>query len=183
MTPLSYKYRIYIAVTLFAIFAIGLFLFGYDIFGNRNAVLAQALTAKTKEYDELEQEQRSFELGQRDLKTLESKPFQPDELFSKDTKVVKEIKTLETIAAEQGIDFKLQVSGTSKDAKKVEKTKRELFAVPYTVTLEGSYEAVMKFMESIEHLNFATHVTGVSINALKGDQVRAVLTAQFYIKK
>lgn len=183
MMQLSYKYKIIIALAVFVLFAAGMFFYGYGILESRNQILARAATERETEYQLLEVERKSFEQGQKDLTSLAKKNIPPSELFSKNTKVVKEIKILESIAAQNNVTFSLSISGTAKSALKAVGTTSEIYTIPYGATLEGSFDGIMKFMQQIEHLPFVTHVKQMNITALENGNVRSQLNSEFYIKK
>lgn len=183
MKQLSYKYKIIIMVVGFVIFAVLMFWYGYNILDSKNAVLSAAAIERQTEFELLQVEQKSFEQGQKDLASLSEKAVPPSELFSKDTKVVKEIKKLEEIAAQNGLVLSLAITGSTLTAEPAEGTLSEILIVPYVATLEGSFEGIMKFMESTEHLAFATQTSMVDISAQPKGPLRANLNSQFYIKK
>lgn len=183
MKPLSYKYKIIIASVVFVAFAAGMFGYGYTLLEGRNQRLSDAALESQTQYELLKVEQRSFEQGQKDIATLAQKPVPPEELFSRDTKVVKEIKTLEDIAAQNNVEFALAISGTSKTAVQATGTASEIFVVPYTATITGSFDGIMKYMQKAEHLPFATHMNLVTLTAQEDGDLRAQLNSEFYIKK
>jgi len=182
MKKTSAKYKIYGLIVVILVIAGVFFGFVYGWMDGKNEALGQALADKNQEFAEVFAEQQSYELGKKDLTTLESKPFQPDDLFSQDTKVVKEIKTLETLAAGLGIDFTLQVSGTVKTAPKLSKATAQLYTVTYTVILEGPFDKIVNYIETTEHLNFVTSTRAVKMEAAEDGNARATLTSDFYIK-
>jgi Tfp pilus assembly protein PilO len=183
MHQLSYQYRIYIAAAIFAVFAVVVVVFGYGFFDSRNEALAEQAAVTKQAYENAQAEQKSYEQGKRDLATLEKKDLKPLELFSQDVTVVDKIADLEAKAKAEQISFTLQVSGTRSDAAPLPGTISSLLIVPYTMNVAGSYEQVLRFLERVEHVNFATSVKGITISAQKGNQVRALITAEFYIQK
>lgn len=183
MKKLSYKYKIIIAIVAFAVFALIMFTYGYGILNGRNQSSADIAMQRESELEMLRREQRSFEQGKKDLATLATRKYPPDELFSKDTKVVKEIRALEEIAARFGLDFRLSISGSTKTATVVPGATSEIYIIPYTATLEGSYEDLHSYLQEAEHLPFSTHTTKVTISSLDDDGIRAMLDSEFYIKK
>jgi hypothetical protein len=182
MKGFSYKYKIYALVAAVIVAVLIFFLFVYGWMDGRNETVAAAVAAKNQEYAEVQAEEQSYELGKKDLVTLQSKPFQPADLFSQDTKVVKEIKTLETLAGTLGVRFSLNVSGTIKDAPKLPGVSSTLYTVPYTVTLEGPFDKIVNFIETTEHLNFVTQTKALSLGASEGGGTQATLTSEFFIK-
>ncbi len=183
MNTFSYKYKIIIAIVVFVLFAVGMFFYGYNIFDSRNRMMADSATQRQGELETLRREQRSFEQGNRDLANLAARPYPPEELFSRDTKVVKEIRMLEEIAARFGLGFRLAIAGNTKTAIAAPGATSELFVIPYTATLEGSYEQLNNYLQEAEHLPFATHTTKVSVAAQESGDIKAILSSEFYIKK
>lgn len=182
MAGMSYKYKIYTLLAGVAVVALFFFLFVYNWMDGKNQALADAVSIKNQEYAEVLAEQQSYEFGQKDLTTLEDKPLQPDDLFSQDTKVVKEIKTLETLAQTLQLEFTLQIAGTIKTAPKLPKASGQLYLVPYTITVEGAFDKIVNFIETAENLNFVTQTKNVVVGAGENGRVRANLTSEFYIK-
>ncbi len=182
MNKYSAKYKIYGLIGTMLVLAGIFFGFVYGWMDRKNEAVATALAVKNQEFAEVFAEQQSYELGKRDLVTLESKPFQPDDLFSEDTKVVKEIKTLETLAQGLELSFTLQVSGSVKTAPKLSNATGQLYTVPYTVILEGPFDKITNYIQTTEHLNFVTSTKAVKIEASDGGQTQATLTSEFYIK-
>lgn len=162
--------------------ALVFFFFVYKWVESKNQAVADAVAVKNQEHAEVLAEQQSYEFGKRDLVALAAKPLQPDDLFSQDTKVVKEIKTLEALAQGLGIELTLQISGTIKTAPKLAGSTAQLYTVPYTVTLVGPFDKIVNFVESSEHLNFVTQTKAVAVGVASPSTVRATLTSEFYIK-
>jgi len=182
MKGFSYKYKIYVLIAAVVMAALVFFGLIYGWVARSNEAVANGLTAKNQEYAEVLAEEQSYELGKKDLVTLQSKQLQPADLFSQDTKVVKEINTLETLAGSLGVKFNLSVSGTVKDAPKVPGVSSTLYTVPYTVTLEGPFDKVINFIETTEHLNFVTQTNALSMGPDDKGGVQATLTSAFFIK-
>jgi hypothetical protein len=182
MAGMSYKYKIYTLLAVIAVVALVFFLFIYSWMDGKNQALADAVAIKNQEYAEVLAEQQSYEFGQKDLTALAEKPLQPDDLFSQDTKVVKEIKTLETLAQTLGLEFTLQIAGTIQTAVKLPKASGQLYLVPYTVTVEGPFDKLVNYIETAENLNFVTQTKNLVIGAGESGRVRATLTSEFYIK-
>ena len=179
---MKYKTKISLVAVVFAAIAAIMFFFIFPRFHSRNVNLSVEVSSQRQTLEQLLQQQRSFEQGKKDLETLKSKPIQPDELFSRDTRVVKEIKTLESLATTYALDMKLQVSGTAKDAQKV-KSSSQLLSVPYSLTVSGPFDKVLAFLDSAENLPFITPVKTLVVSAEKEGIVKTILTADFYIKK
>lgn len=182
MKKLSYRYKIIILLVTWLLL-VGI-LFGY-VFGwlkSLNEAQVQDILAKKKEQLELQEEQRSYQLATIDLEELEEKQLQPAEFFSKDTTLVKEIKTLEDFAALNGIQITTSISGTVTSLKKAQ-TSTELLIAPYTVVITGSYNSVLAFIHGMEYMGFITHIKQVSMQSVGNGDVSATLSSQYFIRK
>lgn len=183
MSTLSHKNKIIVAGCCFVIVTAVLVSYIFPLFDKTNAALAGKTLDARKEQAELEAEQRNFELGKRDLTNLAQKPFQPDNFFSNDTSLVKEIKILEDAAKNLSIDLATTVTGTVGSAPKA-KTTTDIRMVPTTVQAIGSYVALMQFMQTLEHLSFIMNVKTITISPTDvSDRVSLSLTGNFYVKK
>lgn len=183
MSKLSSRIKLFIVIIGFAVFAALMFTYGYGILESRNQVKLDLVNQKNLELEVLIKEQKNFEQGKKDIETLSQKTFPPQELFSKDTKVVKEIQTLETLAERYSLEMDLAVAGTSKNAIKVPGVTSELVLVPYIVTVEGAYNNIMQYVEAAEHTIFATQVKAVDFTAVEDGNTRAEFSSEFYLKK
>lgn len=183
MKGIANKTKIIVVVVLFILFAVGMFLFGYGIMASRNQVIADQIAERKIELESLKKEQRSFEEGKKDLAQLKDSLHPPEELFSSDTKVVKEIQQLEATALRYDLELRISVSGDAKTAVKVPGTSGELYAIPYTISLDGEFGNILKFMQTVERLPFITHAKAVSVNATSKDETNTSITSEFYIKK
>lgn len=183
MKGMTSKLKIIILVTVFILFAGGMYFFGYNIMANRNQVLADSIAKSNVELEVLQREQKSFEQGKKDLAILEKSQYPPDDLFSRDTKVVKEIQQLESAAQRYGLEMIISVSGSVTAATPAEGTFSELFAIPYTINIEGSSDNILLFMQALERMPFITHTNTLSISVVDEDTTSGVITSEFYIKK
>jgi Tfp pilus assembly protein PilO len=161
-----------------------MFGFIYPKFDSKNQALVDELNTKKAEFDNLQSERKSFELGQRDLKQMATRPYQPQDLFKTDKFLVEAVEQLEQGARESDVEFTLQVSSVSTTtAVKPPKTASGLIAIPYSMEVKGSFANVVSFMERTEHMPFITHVEAVEIRAAANKTVLGSLRAQFYIRK
>lgn len=179
---MTFRLKIYVVVGAFIVLALAMFLLVFKSLQSRNAVLSADVADKRQSLEQLLQEQRSFEQGIQDLENLKTRPFQPENLFSRDTRVVKEIQILEDLSKIYSLDMVLQISGTAKEAQKVKSTS-ELLSVPYTMEITGPFDKVLAFLDSSENLSFISPVKTLNITALEDGGVKATLTADFYLKK
>lgn len=179
---MKYKSKINLVVLIFAVISFVMFYFVFGRLHDRNQKLSLEVADQRQTLDQLQQEQKSFEQGKKDIATIKTKSVQPEDLFNSDTHVVKEIKTMEDLSKTYALDMNLQVSGTAKDAQKV-KTSTQLLSVPYSITVTGAFDKVLAFLDSTENLSFISPVQTLSVSAQKGGLVKTTVTAYFYIKK
>lgn len=183
MPKLTARVKLFIVIFSFAAFAALMFAYGYAIIENRNQGRLDLVNQKNLELEVLRKEQTNFEQGKKDIEALASKAFPPQELFSKDTKVVKEIRDLEEFAARYSLEMNLAVSGTSKTAVKVPGVTSDLLLVPYVVTVTGAFNNIMQYIEAVEHSTFITQTKAIDITAIAGGLSRAELSSEFYLRK
>lgn len=182
MMPINGKTKIILLVVGFIMFSGLMYWFGYGVIGTRTQVFSDAINTKKVELEVLQREQKSFEEGKKDLAEVAKSAYPPSELFSNDTKVVKEIQQLEATAQKYSLDMTLSVSGTAEEAVKVPGTAGDLYSIPYTISLAGPFQSAMQFMQIAEHLPFISHVKQLTVSASSKD-TRTVITSEFYIKK
>lgn len=171
------------AIVVFVVACVVLFGFLFKIMDNSNSALASTTKQKYKEYQDLVAEQKSYEAGKQDIATLALKSVQPEDFFSRDTSLVNEIKTMESTSNNFNLNLNLSVSGTADKAIKATGVTGPIFAIPYTFTLDGKFDKIVNFMESLEHLNFITHMKSVILVAKENGVIQATLNGNFYIKK
>ncbi len=157
--------------------------YGYSILSGRNQSLADTVAQQNREREVLDREQKSFEEGKKDLAQLQSSAYPPDSLFSSDTKVVKEIQQIEQLAVKYDLELDIAVSGTAATAAKAPNSAGEIYLIPYTLTLTGSFEDILMYMQSLEKMPFVTHVNSVALSVGAENVARATLASEFYIKK
>lgn len=177
------QYKIYIAIGIFLI--ISGFLSGYffKLIDRSSNVIAESIQKKSVELKGLEAEQRSYEAGKKDLEKLKSLTMRPEDLFSRDTRLVKEIQTFELLANQNNLQVTLSISGSAADAQKLAKSTSNIFVIPYTMSVVGKYSEVIKFLDEMEHVPFVTHITNLQINTVTENNIRATLAGNFFIKK
>lgn len=183
MKRLNYRTKIFIITALLALLIGGMFLFGYGVMAARNQAITDKLGGKNLELEILRREQESFERGKIDLAALEKASYPPEELFSRDTKLVKEIQQLESAAQLHNLALTISISGTSQAAVKVAGTRGELFVVPYTLTLKGDFANTLLFIQEMEHLPFVTRAKEIAVTTAEGEGSTTIVSAEFYIKK
>lgn len=182
MLKLTSRVKLFLVIIGFALFAALMFTYGYDILDSRNQAKLESVSKQNLELQVLKKEQLNFEQGKKDIATLSQKTFPPQDLFSKDTKVVKEIKALEDLAKQYSLVFDLEVSGTTKTAVKVPGVTGDLFLVPYNVTITGTFNNIQKYIQVAEHTSFINQTQRITVQAGSEGKTRASLESVFYLK-
>lgn len=183
MNSLNSKTKTILLLAAFVLFAVGMFFFGYGIMADRNQIVSDDIAKRRVELEILQREQKSFEQGKKDLAQLASSQYPPENLFSKDTRVVNEIQRLEEAAQRYSLDLTIGVTGNTKTAEPVPGTSSGLNAVPYTMTLNGGFGNALLFMQMAERMPFISHAQNLSITVSTGSDTRTVITSEFYLKK
>jgi Tfp pilus assembly protein PilO len=151
---------------------------------NQN-ILAEISKAQA-EKGVLAAERDSYNQAKQDLAAMQKKNLQPQDFFSQDVTLVAEIKTLEALGEKLNVTFDLSgLSGTVKTVPKAN-TLSAILAVPYSISLKGTFGNVVAFIETMENLDFITTLNSVSLAAGSGkdsDLVIANLTANFYLRQ
>lgn len=179
---MTYKTKIYALSLGFIVIVFIMFFFVYGRLQSRNTQLSTDVASQRKALEQLLQEQRSYELGKKDIESLKTRTVQPDDLFSRDTRLVKEIKTLENLSKANEVEMSLQITGTAKNAQKV-KSFSQILSIPYSITIKGEFDKILAFLDSAENLSFVSPVKTINITAQEEGGVLTVVTADFYIKQ
>lgn len=182
MSNLNYKTKTILIIVGFILFAVGMVWFGFGIIGNKNQATADEIAKKRIELGLLEKEQKSLEQGKKDLAQLASSTYPPENLFSKDTRVVNEIQRLEEASKQAGVELNISVTGTQKTAEKVKGVSSDLITIPYTITLNGSFANELTFMQYMEHMPFITHADDITIIVSSADKTKMLIRSKFFIK-
>lgn len=182
MKKTSYKNKIILLSGILVLAIAGLFGYFFNLLDKSNAAVVDKILIQKKELLELQAEQRNFELSKQDLNLLASRPYKPDNFFSQDITLVKEIKELEGFASATKVDLTLSVAGTIDTAVKA-KTVGEIYQIPYTIQVKGRFANIVAFLKTLEKTDYVTHLTSVNVNTVSSSEVNAVFTGLFYIKK
>lgn len=183
MIKLSIKNKIYAAVAVWLVLCGSMFGYFFKIFDRTNTVLVASIQQQNKDLLQLEKEQDSYNKAKQDLAALARENIQPQDFFGRDVTLVNEIKTLETISGLAGVDLNLSgLSGTIKAAPKA-KTLSDIAVIPYSMRVKGGFPNVVSFLEMMEHLNFITNVSSITVNGTDQTDIGVSLTAFFYLNK
>jgi hypothetical protein len=183
MTRGGVKNKIYFGSMVLLVMCVSMFGYVFKKLSASNQVLIEQLNVSKKEEAKLKDEQESFIRAQNDLAKLARESIKPQNFFSQDISLVKEIERLEQIAGNVGVTMTLTgISGTLKTATKAT-TRSEIYQIPYNLRLEGSLDGVVAFMEYLENLEYITSVGTVGLSTSDNLSVIANLTANFYLTK
>lgn len=177
------KNKIYMAV-FFWLLGSGI-MFGYLFkkIDSSNQTLIQEMSGLKRQEANLEAEKKSFIEAQNDLGQIENEKLKPEQFFSQDVTLVNEIRRLESIARDIGIEMELSgISGTLKNATKAG-AKSEIFQIPYIISLKGPLSKVVAFMEYMENLEFITKTGQVNLSAAGKGEVNVTFNSFLYLKK
>jgi hypothetical protein len=178
------KNKIYGALFLWLILSVFMASAGFGLVEKSTEDLNRKYADRMGELNRLKAENLSFIESKKDLADLRKKALQPEDFFSRDTSLVKEVEYLESLTAFLGLDFTLSgLSGTVKSAAKAKTNSADLVVLPYSISVDGSFSAVSSFIKTMEHLPFASQISAVNINAEAENKVRASFPATFYILK
>lgn len=182
MQVFNYPTKIIGSALVFCV-AVGL-VFGYGIswLSHKHEEQLTQILEEKKSVLELRQEQRNIELAQQDLRDLALKNHQPEDFFSKDTALVSDLSMLEAQARNLHIDFTLNVSGTLNTAVKA-KTSSELYIVPFSVQLSGSFNDILAYLDFLEHAPTVFTARSVTVTAAAKGLVSVSLVGNFYLRK
>jgi Tfp pilus assembly protein PilO len=108
---------------------------------------------------------------------------QPEDFFSRDITLVKELEVLEGLKQRFNVQTQIGgISGTVTSAGKA-KTTTPLAVIPYSISVTGPLSDVVDFIETLENLSFITNVNNVSVTAADSGKVNASMSADFYLRK
>lgn len=177
------KTKIYLTFVIWLGVCGAMFMYGFGILDGQNQLTAAKVATEKTAMQQLQQQQQSYIQAQQDLKKLSQEKMQPDDFFSEDVTLVKEIETLEGVASKAGVQVSLGgISGTVNSAPKAS-TKSSLFLEPYSMSITGDFFKVVDFIQAMEQLSFVTTVSQITVSSLTGGEVTMSLSANFYIRK
>ncbi len=176
--------KIYVTLAVWALLALGMFVYGFKVVENSNIQSQGKLDALNSELFLLQAERDSFNKAKKDLDTLADRDLQPEDFYSKDTTLVNEIRFFEGLADRVGVKMQLSgPSGTAQSAPKAKSLSGEIISVPLNITVTGPFPKVLEFAQAMENLPFATQVTAFNLSTLSGSEVSASFGGNFYLRK
>lgn len=181
MENAKYQTKLVVSSVGFVLLIVVVFLFVFPLQkGKIDGNLTELLESK-KVVLELRQEQRNTEIAAEDLREMGRNKIQPEEFFSRDTTLVREISYLEDLSSRLGLDMTLTVSGLASKGIKVQDTKN-LVAIPFSLRVGGQYVDLAKFLEHLENAKYLVSVRSVSLSAGPDSSTSANLSGVFYLK-
>lgn len=183
MGNLSAKNKIYALTVSWVVMIVLLFLYGFPILDSSNEVLVTKYAEQQRTLATLQAEVESYKQAQSELDKVAKQKYSPEDLFSQDVSLVQELRTLEELGRRHNVSLSIGgLSGTLRNAQRA-KTLSEVFMIPYSLSVSGSFENTIAFLEHIEHLRFITTVNSVSMGAISESEVSMNLNAVFYLRK
>lgn len=175
--------KIYLTLVIWLGLCVFMFVYGFNILGGSNLAAQANISREKSQLLALQAQQQSYILSQKDLQQMQAKNIQPDDFFSVDITLVKEIETLESLGKSLGVQLTLGgISGTISTLP-TGKAEEELYILPYSIGVSGSLGKTVDFIETLENLGFITTLNSLSIASMPDGNVNATMSANFYIRK
>lgn len=181
MNKFNSQTKIYLLLTVWLVLVLFSVFYGFGLVNSVNQIKLNDIQAKKKEQLELEAEQKSYLSGKADLELLAKKTIQPEDFFSKDTSLVREIRELEAAAKRHSLELNFSIAGTSKVLTKA-KTKGELLIAPYSLGLTGNYSGLLGFLKEVEDLNYITYINNINLQTSGANKASLSAGANFFLK-
>jgi Tfp pilus assembly protein PilO len=180
---MSAIYKIYLTLAFWVGLSAFMFFYGFNVLGSVNVRAAADISRQKSQLLALQAQQQSYLLSQRDLQQMQAEKVQPEDFFSVDITLVKEIQTLEDLGKSLGVNLTLGgISGIVSPLPKG-KSEVELYTLPYSISVSGTLEKTVDFIETLEHLGFITTLNSLSLSSSADGTVSASMGANFYIRK
>ncbi len=177
------KQKFFVGMSVWLAFTFLVFVYFLPIEHKSNLEVIETIkTLSTKEQGLLA-EKNSYLQAKQALDDLAKLEIQPENFFSKNITLVKEIKKLESMARDLTVEFTLSgISGNLQSATKAP-TVSNIFLVPYSIHLEGSLDKLVTYIEYLENLEYINTVSSLDISATNDNSVSVNLSANFYVIK
>ncbi len=131
---------------------------------------------------DLREQVKTLQKIQEDLAKVEQQEVKPNDFFTGDTRLVNEIKTIELFALKSNLLETLTISGTADKATAVQSLSG-LAQIPYSISLQGSFPNVVKFIKYLENAYFISPVNALSVTYSEQGSVKATVLTNFYLYK
>ncbi len=182
MTRAQYQQKIGISAALFLVVAIAFVFFLFPWLLGKTAAALDTLFAQKRTVLELRQEQENIELAKKDIERIASQSSFISKLFDQDINLVEKIGQLEAQAARYGVRLNLTLSGTVATASKAS-TASELYVVPFTMRLSGSYASVVSYVRYVEQAGTVFTVRNTTLSTSGKDEVTVSLVGIMHLRK
>lgn len=177
------KTKIYLTLVVWIAVSAAMYFYGFGILQGSNRDALAAISQEKDTLLNLQAEQQSYRLAQKDLDDLAKKDVQPEDFFSEDVTLVKEISTLENLGKASQVKLDMNgISGTI-DVLPKAKTQSDLYTIPYTMSITGELNNVIDFVEALYNQSFITSINSFSMGAATKEAVSVNLTATLYVRK
>lgn len=178
---MNIRTKIYLTVMLWLALCAGMFLYGFKILDQSNRTALTQISKKKDQLLALQAEDKNYRLALQDLDEIKNKPIQPQDFFSEDITLVKQLEFLENLGNVRGVSLTLSgISGTIETVPKAA-TVSPLYAIPVTISLSGPFSKVVDSIENLENLGFAISLNSLNLSN-SGGTVNAGLNASLYIR-
>jgi hypothetical protein len=180
---LSAKNKIIILSVAWLVISFIMLSFIFKIMDTKNQAALERMATDRQDLAILQGKSLSFKQAQSDLEKLSKEELQPTDFFSKDINLVKEIQVLEDLDAK--FNTKVVFSGVSGVIGKGQlsaDTASAMSLVPYTLSVNGSFQDVVKLVESFENLYFISKINGLSLSSSGEGGVNANIGSGFYVE-
>lgn len=177
---LSAKNKIVILCVIWATLSMSMFFIFFKILDNKNKAALEGMAKDREDLVMLQSESESYKKAQADLDQIKKEEIQPEDFFSKDTTLVKEIQILEGLNNKYGTQVTFSgISGLVGPSS----GSTALMEVPYSITIVGSLANGVDLIENFENLSFITKAHGISFTSSGDGKVYINLMSNFYIRK
>jgi Tfp pilus assembly protein PilO len=177
------KLKIFIVGILWVLICISMPTYFFGIFEHSNNLEIEKINSQKKELLQLKAEQDSYQKAKKDLEIFAKEKYQPENFFNNEINVVSELKTLEALGPELGLDVSMSgLSGTIGGAAKAA-VQGDIVQLPYSFTVVGPYNKTLQFLEILENLDFVVHNSSFAIGPSAGGNINLVLSSFLYLKR
>ena len=182
MKNTSTRNKLFALIALWVILTAAMFMYFFKILDNSNQLVISSIADQEKTLTQLSSERDTYVQGQKDLDEMAKNVEQPENFFTTDVTLVRELQTLEQWANRLNVRLELSgLSGTVKGATLVGND-GNVVTVPYSMTITGPFTKVVDYLQVLENLDFITTVTSLNMASGAGDEVTANIGALFYIR-
>ncbi len=180
---LTHKQKFVASLSVWLVSAVVMFFYFLPIQQKNNLKTIDVIKVLNSKEQVLLAEKNSYLQTKKALEDLAQLEIQPENFFSKNITLVKEIKKLENLAQELNLEFTLSgISGNLQSATKAP-TVSNIFLVPYSIHLEGGLDKTIAYIEHLENLEYINTINSLDISATNEQTVNVNLSANLYVIK